>query len=144
MARRSSDLSCQRKGILTTVVVFPRMWISVLSDRGEIYCIIFNMHHLWFVGYHIVDYFHIVPLDLDFNTLGNTFPMIFWVLESNIIYTLIIITFSNTLWYSMWFDPSIISVVCCSIIWQWGEYAFWVTRSNVLIHMLSESVFLLL
>ena len=35
------------------------------------------MHHIQVIGYHVVDYWNIAPLELNFNTSGNIFPMLF-------------------------------------------------------------------
>ena len=39
-----------RAGISTTVVIFWGIGISVLYHIGYIYCIIFIMHHIQFIG----------------------------------------------------------------------------------------------
>ena len=122
------------------VLICMVLYFIKCTYRGEIQCIIFNMRH-FFIGYHIVDYFHIVPLDLDFNTSGNTITMIFWFLESNITYILIIIIFPNTLWYGIWFTLETLLVVNCGSYWQCGTHALWVTEGNLLPHVVSASVF---
>lgn len=61
--------------LFTAVVVYPRIVI-----------IIFNINHILFIGYNIVDYCNVVLFDLDFNTAGNICQMIFWFVDEGINY----------------------------------------------------------
>ena len=108
----------KRTGIITKVSVLPRIVIAVLYDRGEIYFIIFNICHLWFIGYHIVDYFHVSPLNLDFNTSWKICPIIFLFVEASITYTLIRHIFPKTLWFSTYFTLIILCVVDVGSYWK--------------------------
>ena len=36
-------------GVITTVFFFPRIVISILSDKVDLYYTILNMNHLWFI-----------------------------------------------------------------------------------------------
>ena len=92
---------------------FYMIFITILSERGETYCIIFNVNYLRFLGYHTVDYWSIVPLDLDFNTSRNIFPTIFWFVSSSITCTPIIQIWPNTIWFVVCFTLSILPVVHC-------------------------------
>ena len=65
-------------------------------------------------------------------------------MESNITYTLIIGIFTNNLWYGICFTLVIVICVHCVIYWKCMTHAFCVTTSNVLLHMVSSSVFFLL
>ena len=102
------------------------------------------MYHLWFIGYHGVDYCNISPLGVYFNTTVNICPMILWFVDASIHYTLIIKSFPKGIWCRIWFTLAKICVFCCSSIWQCGTHALRLTRSNLLLHMVSAFVFFLL
>ena len=98
------------------------------------------MPHLWFIRYHIVKCFNIVPLNLDFNTLGKIWCFDLWMLVSIAPWSK---TNPNYLWCDLCFPLAIVLVVHCSSSWPWVTNAFWVTRSELLPSMVSASVFLL-
>ena len=97
------------------------------------------MHHLWFIGYHIVAI--LSTFNLDFNTSGNIWPMVFLFVDASIHYTLIINLFPNDLWCGIWFTLTIVRVVHCSSIYQYRTHALWVTGSNAWPKMVSAAVF---
>ena len=99
--------------------------------------IIFNMTHLLFVEYYIVDCFNISPFDLYFNSSGNICPMIFWFVDNSIYYTLIIIKFPKNFCCGLLFSLTIVHVVHCGCFLNWGKHTFWVTGINALPHMVS-------
>ena len=68
--------------------------------------------------------------------------MIFWFVDASIYYTLIIKTFPKALWCGICFTLSIVRVFLVTSVWQCGTPSFWLTRRNLLPHMVSASVFL--
>ena len=94
------------------------------------------MHHLQFIGYHIVRCFNIAIVDLYFNTS----PMIFLFLDASIYYTLIIQSFQNKFWCGVWFTVTKVYIYYYNSIWQCGTPDLWVTGSSLLPHMVSASV----
>ena len=97
------------------------------------------------MGYHVVDYFNIVPLDLDFDASVNICPMLFLFVDARINYTLIIKLFFQRL-YDVSYDLhspyySVLIVAVDDIGIKCETHAFWLTGGNVLLHMVSASVF---
>ena len=76
---------------------------------------------------------------------GNIFPMIFWFLESNITYTLIIRILPNNLWYGICFTLAIVIVFNYVSYWQsknmrykclLGEWEWCITMHSIRISIL--------
>ena len=84
------------------------------------------MAHLIFLGCHIIDYWHIAPLDLDFNTSGNICPILFWFVAANITCALSIQSFWKTLWCGICFKLSLLLVFYFGSYWQ--RKKIWYTR----------------
>ena len=99
------------------------------------------MRHLWFIGYCDVEYWNIVPLDLDIKTSVNIWPMIFRFVYSSIHYTPIIKSFPKALWCGIWFTIAILHVVHCISTRKCGAHDLQLTGSNLFPHTVSASVF---
>ena len=67
--------------------------------------------------------------------------MIFLLVDVSIHYKLILQSFPKALWWGIIFTLTIVCVVHCRSIWPYGTHVFWVTRNNVLPHMVTEPVF---
>ena len=118
-------------GIITPVIFFHGIGLSVMPHRGELYCIIFIMHHLQFIGYNIVHCLYGVSINLDFNNPGNILPMIFLFVDASFYYILIIKSFPKTLCFGMLFTLTIVCTVRCSIIWLCETHTLWLNQSEV-------------
>ena len=84
------------------------------------------------------------PFGLDFNTSGNICPMIFLFAYASIRYTLIIKHLPEALRFFLCFRLTVVNVVHFIRSLHCGRYVFWVTGSNLLLRMVSTSVFLFL
>ena len=92
------------------------------------------MHHLWFIGYHIVHCFWF----LYFRKHLTNHIFICWchyILHPNNT------KFPKALWCVICFTLGIVHVVNYRSIWYCGTHAFWVVVSHILPNMVSTSFF---